>query len=218
MDNNLKIYNEVRAVPKEAQKEIKGGRIGGFTDINPMWRIKTLTEQFGPCGIGWKYTITDKRTLEGANGNVSAFVDIDLFYKMDGEWSDAVPGTGGSSFVAKEKNGLYTSDECFKMALTDAISISCKALGIGANIYWDKDTDKYTKTPPVPDTSELDAAEQTARQAYTEIRSAYLKQKDGQKLLDEFIKLDINEVGSIIKSKDLKKITTLNDLLAKVWK
>ena len=58
--DNLKIYNAVREVPKEAQKSIGGGRLKGMTDINPMWRIKTLTEQFGACGIGWYYEITDK--------------------------------------------------------------------------------------------------------------------------------------------------------------
>ena len=112
-----------------------------------MWRIKALTEQFGPCGIGWKYTITDKRLENGANNEVSAFVDIDLYIKVDGEWSDAIPGTGGSAFVASERNGLYTSDECFKMALTDAISVACKALGFGADVYWAKDATKYTPRP-----------------------------------------------------------------------
>ena len=109
-----------------------------------MWRIKALTEQFGICGIGWKYVITDKRLEAGADGEISAFVDIDLFIKIDGEWSEAIPGTGGSAFVAKERNGLYTSDECFKMALTDAISVACKALGFGADVYWQADVTKYT--------------------------------------------------------------------------
>lgn len=114
-----------------------------------MWRLKTLTEQFGPCGIGWKYVITDKRLEQGANGEVAAFLDIDLFVKVDGAWSDAIPGTGGSAFVAKEKNGPYTSDECFKMALTDAISVACKALGFGADVYWEADRSKYDKPAPV---------------------------------------------------------------------
>lgn len=117
----------------------------GKTDINPMWRIKALTEKFGPCGFGWKYVITDKRLEQGANGEIAAFLDIDLFVKADGVWSDAIPGTGGSAFVAKEKNGPYTSDECFKMALTDAISVACKALGFGADVYWDADKSKYDK-------------------------------------------------------------------------
>ena len=144
MSDNLGIYNAVRSVPANAKKTIKAGRLSGKTDINPMWRLKTLTEQFGPCGFGWKYTITDKRLEHGANGEVSAFVDIDLFVNLDGKWSEAIPGTGGSAFVAKEKSGLYTSDECFKMALTDAISVACKALGFGADVYWEADESKYS--------------------------------------------------------------------------
>lgn len=143
--DNLTIYNEVRNVPDSAKRRIEAGRLKGKTDINPMWRIKALTEKFGPCGFGWKYVITDKRLEQGANGEIAAFLDIDLFVKADGVWSDAIPGTGGSAFVAKEKNGPYTSDECFKMALTDAISVACKALGFGADVYWDADKSKYDK-------------------------------------------------------------------------
>ena len=140
---NLTIYERVRQVPESAKRSIQAGRLKGKTDINPMWRLKALTEQFGPCGIGWKYVITDKRLEQGANNEVAAFLDIDLYIKVDGAWSEAIPGTGGSAFVASERNGLYTSDECFKMALTDAISVACKALGFGADVYWDKDATKY---------------------------------------------------------------------------
>lgn len=143
--DNLTIYNEVRNVPDSAKRRIEAGRLKGKTDINPMWRIKALTEKFGPCGFGWKYVITDKRLEQGENGEIAAFLDIDLFVKADGVWSDAIPGTGGSAFVAKEKNGPYTSDECFKMALTDAISVACKALGFGADVYWEADRSKYDK-------------------------------------------------------------------------
>ena len=149
--NNLDIYNKFREVPTNAQKPIKGGRLSGMTDINPMWRIKVLTEMFGPCGVGWKYIVKDKHMEPGANDQIAAFVDIDLFVKIDGVWSEAIPGTGGSMFVAKEKNGMHTSDECYKMATTDALGVACKALGIGADIYWSKDATKYdrpTESPP----------------------------------------------------------------------
>lgn len=151
--NNLDIYNSVATVPDNAKKKIQAGRIKGMTDINPMWRIKVLTEQFGVVGFGWKYTITDKRIIEGADGVVCAFVDIDLFVKIDGEWSEAIQGTGGSQFVSVERNGKYTNDECFKMALTDAISVACKSLGIGANVYWaGGGGSKYETTPQKPKT------------------------------------------------------------------
>jgi hypothetical protein len=140
----MELFNLFEKTPEEAKKQIEAGRLKGFTDINPMWRFKRLTEVFGPVGIGWKFVITDKQIVPGADGVVSAFVDILLFYKHDGEWSEGIPGTGGSSFVAKETKGLYTSDECFKMALSDAIGTACKALGMSADIYFSKDRSKYT--------------------------------------------------------------------------
>ena len=133
---NMEVYNRVKSVPQEARKPITGGRLNGMTDIKPMWRIEKLTEVFGMCGIGWKAPITNKEIIEGANGEKIAIVDIDLYVKVDGEWSEAIQGTGGSSFVSKENKGLYTSDECFKMAYTDALSVACKSLGVGADVYW----------------------------------------------------------------------------------
>lgn len=142
---NLDLYRRYSQPPKEALKTIKGGRLNGYTDINPMWRIMALTEAFGPCGIGWTYTI-DRQWLEtGANGEVSAFCNISLYVKAGDVWGKGIPGTGGASFVAKERNGLYTSDECYKMALTDALSVACKALGIGADVYWSAGRTKYSQ-------------------------------------------------------------------------
>ena len=37
------------------------------------------------------------------------------------------------------------NDEAFKMAETDALSVACKKLGIGADIYWAGDNTKYTQ-------------------------------------------------------------------------
>lgn len=143
MDENLKIYNEVRTVPAEAKRSIIGGRLEGKTEINPMWRIKTLTDQFGPCGIGWYYEVT-KQWLEPSGNEVAAFVNINLYIKVAGEWSKPIPGVGGAMFVENQKSGAYVSDECYKMATTDAISVACKQLGIGADVYWEADKTKYT--------------------------------------------------------------------------
>ena len=150
MDENLKIYNAVRVVPTEAKRSITGGRLKGKTEINPMWRIKTLTDQFGPCGIGWYYEVT-KQWLEPSGTEVAAFVNINLYIKVAGEWSKPIPGAGGAMFVEIQKSGEYVSDECYKMATTDAISVACKQLGIGADVYWDADKTKYTDPTQQPD-------------------------------------------------------------------
>lgn len=134
---NLDLYNKLKVVPAEAIKPIQNGRLKGKSDINPMWRIKTMTEHFGVCGISWKYVIT-KQWTETFGTETKAYCNIDLFVKVDGQWSDAIQGTGGSSEVTMERNGSYVSDECYKMALTDALSVAMKALGVGADIYFEK--------------------------------------------------------------------------------
>lgn len=148
---NLIIYNKLKEVPEKAQKLITGGRLKGMTDIKPMWRIEKLTETFGPIGIGWYTETLKKEIIEGANGEKIATTDILLYvnYKKPYDlkedfWSKGIEGTGGSSFIANESKGLYTNDECFKMAYTDALSVACKSLGMGADIYWGDS--KYTTT------------------------------------------------------------------------
>ena len=135
---NMEIYERVRSVPQEAQKPFDNGRFRG-TDINPMWRIKKLTEEFGPAGIGWYYEVTSERS-ETVGETVMAIVDLKLYIKVGGEWSKPIYGTGGNVLLSKGK----ASDEGYKMALTDALSVACKALGIGADIYFGADKTKYT--------------------------------------------------------------------------
>lgn len=151
--NNMVLYNQFREVPDEAKKNIGGGRLKGMTDINPMWRIKRLTEVFGPCGIGWWYEVTNHEIVDDAHTHQSAaFVDINLYYvdPESGEISKPIFGTGGAAFVTQESNGPYLSDECFKMALTDAISVAAKALGVAADVYFQKDKTKYTAVEDAP--------------------------------------------------------------------
>lgn len=137
---NLDYYNKLKVVPQEALRQIQSGRLRGKHDINPMWRIKAMTEQFGVCGIGWKYVIT-KQWTETFGSEVKAYCNIDLFIKVNGEWSDAIQGTGGSSEVSMESKGAYVSDECYKMALTDALSVAMKALGVAADVYFEAGKD-----------------------------------------------------------------------------
>lgn len=147
---NMTIYDACRSVPETAKKAITAGRLKGKTDINPMWRIKRLTEQFGPCGIGWYYKPV-RKWMETHGDENAAFVDIELYVKIGGEWSMPIAGTGGSMFAARQKDGVYVSDECYKMATTDAISVACKQLGVGADVYWDADRTKYDD-PKAPTT------------------------------------------------------------------
>lgn len=196
--DNLHFYNLGREVPDSAKKPISAGRMKGSTDINPMWRIKKLTEMFGACGVGWYYVPT-KKWLESYGEEIACFVDIELYIKVDGEWSKPIYGNGGNMFAAKEKAGIHVSDECYKMATTDALSVACKQLGIGADVYFEKDKTKYTSSNEIPD---------RLSEVYKELkRTGY-----GEKAIIKTYKIDSISQMSDLQIKDfLQKIKTVPD-------
>ena len=142
----LALWDQLRAVPNEARKTIKGGRLNGMTDINPVWRMKMLTQVFGQCGIGWTIREVERWTNEAA-GEIGAFVKVELRVNLGDKWSEPIEGTGGSKLCGKG-HGDGLNDEAWKMATTDAISVACKSLGMAADIYFEKDADYGTKYEP----------------------------------------------------------------------
>ncbi len=147
---NLEIWQKSSRPPKEALRQIKAGRLAGKSDINPQWRFRIMTEIFGPCGTGWKYEIVKMWSEPAAENQVFCFAEINLSHRTNPHeaWSAPIPGIGGSMLVAKEKSGLHSSDEGYKMAVTDALSVAMKALGVAADIYmglWDGS--KYAQSP-----------------------------------------------------------------------
>lgn len=137
IEHNLRFYSQGCEVPTDAIKPIKAGRLRGMSDVNPMWRMKRMTEIFGPIGFGWKYEIVRQWT-ETYGNETKCFCNINLFVRDPDtkEWSAPIPGNGGSAIVSQEAKGAYVNDEGYKMALTDALSIAMKPLGIGGNIWY----------------------------------------------------------------------------------
>lgn len=198
---NLELYNKVREVPQDAKKTISAGRIKGFTDINPMWRIKCLTEQFGPCGIGWYYKTVEKWT-ETVGDETCAFVMIELYVLYDGKWSQPISGTGGSRLATNERSGVYVSDECYKMATTDALSVACKNLGIGADVYWKEGKTKYDQTGSA--SNELSNTDISVLRSYMKTNGLDEKKVLEKYRLTSISQLTIGNVKAITDPKNLE--------------
>jgi hypothetical protein len=212
--NNMDIYNTARQCPQDALKPIQAGRLKGKSDINPMWRIKMLTQLFGPVGIGWYYTI-DKQWMEACGDEIAAFVNISLYVKVNDEWSKPIQGTGGSMFAAKEKNGVYVSDEAYKMALTDAISVACKALGFAADVYWNTDSTKYNRQAAQP--TQQPRAPKAQAQAQPQAQpapdeNAPVTPEQAQAILNECSRRGLNPAAvCAVYSKENKPIAQVTD-------
>ncbi|MCP4395547.1 MAG: hypothetical protein GY804_14965, partial [Alphaproteobacteria bacterium] len=105
-----------------------------------------MTEHFGPVGIGWYYE-TVKLWTDTLEGETSAHVLVNLYIKDGDEWSKPISGIGGSMLLALEKQRTkpFHSDEAYKMATTDALSVAMKQLGVAADVYMGLSDSKYDK-------------------------------------------------------------------------
>ena len=143
--SNLDIWDKVRRVPEEHLKAFK--RSGGFsgTAIKPMWSVKTMTEQFGPCGKGWGIDAPSFQTVAGDNKETLVYCTVAVWH---GTPENKIFGVGGDRVVTHIKaNDKYNTperwqndDEAFKKAFTDAVGNALKFLGVGADIHmglWD---------------------------------------------------------------------------------
>jgi hypothetical protein len=155
---NTVYWNALANTPSEYCKDFK--RSGGFqgTSIDPTYRIRKLTEMFGPCGVGWGFVQEDQWSDAGSGAYV-VYVRGYLWYMHEGERCQTMSHTGGT--VCDR-----APDEAYKMSETDALGKCCLDLGMAADVYMGiHDGDKYQDTRDAKYTAK--PAEAGRRQAGT---------------------------------------------------
>jgi len=201
-EEHLKIWDAVKQPPPSALRQIQAGRLRGKTDINPQWRYQAMTEQFGPCGIGWKYEITRVWNEPASDNQIFCFAEVNL-YIYDNRWSEPIPGIGGSMLVTKEQSGLHSSDEGYKMAITDALSVCMKMLGFASDVYaglWDGS--KYKTQQPAPQQKQAPPKQSSST---TPQQSTEAPTTTTEEVTDSLIDLSwLQEQLKILQSKGLK--------------
>lgn len=210
MSDNLKTWRKMDRPPLSALKKIGGGKLSGKSDITPQWRYQIMTDVFGMCGVGWKYTIDRLWTEKGDAGEVFAFAQVSVYVRdplAAGCWSDPIPATGGSMLIQTEKGKLYNNDEGFKMCVTDALGTALKMLGVAADIYLGNfDGSKYRERPqekPQADPKLRDDALAILMPAAKEGRDAFdLAWKTVSKEMRQAVVNDIPEFKRLVEQKE----------------
>jgi hypothetical protein len=137
---NTELWDKLKRVPTEHLKGFK--RAGGFsgTAIKPMWTVHRMTEEFGPCGVGWGIGAPSFHVVPGSNNEVLVYCMVSIWH---GEKTNVVFGVGGDKVVSHVKaNEQYkrperwdSDDEAFKKAFTDAVTNALKFIGTGADVH-----------------------------------------------------------------------------------
>ena len=156
--NNSALWDSVCKTDPKYTKDFS--RSGGFkgTAINPTYQTMRATEAFGPVGVNWGWEVEKEDYMNGCNGEIVHVLRIKFWYRITKAFSEMILGNaedligavcsfpcyGQTTFVGKNKNGLFTDEEAPKKSLTDALSKALSFLGFSADIHLGLyDSNKY---------------------------------------------------------------------------
>lgn len=176
MSENLKLWEAVERTDPKQTKAITGKPYKG-TSPKPYYLVQKATETFGPCGIGWGFTIVSERVEDGSAGDKVHIAHVRLWYV----WNDKrgeVEHVGQTMFAGKNKNGPYTDEDAPKKSITDALVKALSMVGFAGDIFMGRyDDSKYVQdlhdearthsAPPHAEGSRAQTAPSAARPAAT---------------------------------------------------
>jgi hypothetical protein len=142
--SNLALWEKLGKTDPDQTKAFQRG--GGFrgTAIKPIYTEQKMTEEFGPCGVGWGIHEPTFQVVPGSEGQVAVYCTVGIWIKQNELVSAPIYGVGGDLVVVSQKGGLRTDDEAFKKAFTDAVGNAMKHLGMSADVHMGRfDDNKY---------------------------------------------------------------------------
>jgi hypothetical protein len=130
--------------PKYVKEFNRGGGFKGSA-TNTQYMIQRATEEFGPNGIGWGVDITDEQYVPGGHltdtdKTIIHVVRGYVWYMQEGTRYQTSEQFGQTTFVGKNKYGVFTDEEAPKKSVTDMMLKCLSLLGFSADIFlghWD---------------------------------------------------------------------------------
>lgn len=143
MSDNLTLWQSVEKTDPKHVKGITGKSYQGNSP-KPHYLVHKATETFGPCGIGWGFTIEDERIEEGAGGERMSIARVKVWFKWDGERGE-VEHVGGTQFSGVRSSGkTFTDEDAPKKSVTDALVKALSMIGFAGDIFMGRyDDSKY---------------------------------------------------------------------------
>ena len=142
MSQNKDLWRRVCVTDPAAVKPITGKQYAGNSP-KPYWIVERMTDEFGPCGIGWGFTILSERFErfgEGKTAEVLHIASVRLWYMLDGKRGELeqVGQTRASYTTSKDK--FLVDEDAPKKSVTDALVKCASYLGFAGDIFsgrWD---------------------------------------------------------------------------------
>ncbi len=133
---NLSLWERVKTTDPRHVKAITGKQYQGNSP-KPHYIVYRLTEEFGPIGAGWGFTILDEKFEKLTETVTVHFARVRLWYERSGDPTrHHIEQMGGTTAVYTTNAGKVQVDEdAPKKSVTDALIKCASYLGFAADIF-----------------------------------------------------------------------------------
>lgn len=136
---NMRLWQQVCVTDPAHVKPITGKQYKGNSP-KPYWIVQRLTEVFGPCGLGWGYSILNERMERLTDTDVLHVAVVRLWYVLDDKRGE-VEQIGQTKAVYKTNaGGMMVDEDAPKKSVTDALIKCASYIGFAGDIFsgmWD---------------------------------------------------------------------------------
>lgn len=159
----LELWERVSKTDPKHVKPITGKQYTGNSP-KPYYIVQRLTEEFGPCGLGWGFTILSERMEHMTPTDVLHVAHVRLWFVLAGQRGEFDQmGQTKAAYVTAAGKTLIDEDAP-KKSVTDALVKCASYLGFAGDIFsgrWDDskyvaelkkefaDTPQTQQAPPV---------------------------------------------------------------------
>jgi hypothetical protein len=139
------LWQRVCVTDPKAVKPITGKQYSGNSP-KPYWIVERLTDEFGPCGIGWGFKIINERFERFTETDSLHVAAVQFWYVLDGQRGE-LEQIGQTKASYTSAAGKFILDEdAPKKSVTDALVKCASYLGFAGDIFSGRwDDSKYVK-------------------------------------------------------------------------
>lgn len=148
MTDNLSLWNRHRTPHRDALKDFVIQK-RKMTSVDPMWVIRSATEEWGPMGELWGPEVVEMGVYDMGD-YLLHWIRIELRYP---DAKIPVPAIGTTKMRYQGDKYVVYDDEAPKKSLTDAVTKALSWLGYGADIYMGRQDGKYGGLEEIQSTS-----------------------------------------------------------------
>jgi hypothetical protein len=137
--SNRELWDRVCVTDPRAVKAITGKQYNGNSP-KPYWIVERLTDEFGPCGIGWGFSIVSERFERFSNTDTLHLAVVRFWYVMGAERGELEQVGQTKATYMSSKDKFIVDEDAPKKSVTDALVKCASYLGFAGDIFagrWD---------------------------------------------------------------------------------